>query len=179
MSAWATVVAGLGGTIVGGLIAWFIEFSRYRRHCRERWLDLRRELTVKLLDATEAMEHWLRRLNWVRHEPEPGSDDLSNPSYVHSKVDAASRLVWSIRTELDLVATDDERSAASEIVGKIRKMHEADIACAKAEADPESPNFDAVLDAAIEDWNRCRGEYEDARRAFVETVRQSLAPSST
>ena len=53
-------------------------------------------------------------------------------------------------------------------------MSDADIAFAKVDPDADPKGFET----ALAEVNRCFDEYQDARQAFVEIIRRSLAPSS-
>ena len=150
MNAWATVVAGLAGTIVGVLSAWFIEFSRYRRQRRERWLDLRRDLAAQLLSAIDDVMRY--------STTGPLTDEYIRES--DKKADVAYETAMRARSEIDFVCTDSERDAASTLHGAMSDYYFRFLT-------PEKPESDL------------KAEVEKLRVSYVSAVRSELAPSSS
>lgn len=156
MSAWPTVVAGLGGTIVGGLIGWFTEFSRYRRQCRERFLDQRRDLSARFLAAADVVNSYAEAVTLWGTVKEELTEKLSRAA------DDAVDDMYRLNSEMELVSTKPERDAA---------LHLAEVA------------RDYVTGAT--GWGdetplpTLRSALTDAREAFLTAARSELAPSSS
>lgn len=156
MSAWPTVVAGLGGTIVGVLSAWFIEFSRYRRQRRERFLDHRRDLSARFLAAADVVGSYAEAVYMQPIAKEESVEKLSR------EADDAIEEMHRFFSSMELVSTNPERDTASKLVEAAEFYM-----LGPSGWDPDTPI--PVLRSAL----------KDAREAFLTAARSELAPSSS
>jgi len=110
VSAWATVVAALGGTTLGLLGGMATEQLRYRRAAKERWLDERRDLFVALIyearSVVEAGQQW----RFHHNHADPSVDEM------HAEyLDAAEAVLQRRSIEIGLIASGRERDAATQL----------------------------------------------------------------
>jgi hypothetical protein len=156
MSGWVTVAGTLGGAVVGGGVGLVGERLRFRHDDRTRWLDLRRELAVRFLEATEDIYKWTRALSVNQTARDSGMEiqvhGASNEMEVFSRLQAADELTRKLHTEIDLVGTQAERDAAKRL-------------------------RDAVW-ATEKDRDNAEQETMDALEAFRQTARRGLVPEA-
>jgi hypothetical protein len=148
VSAWAAAVIGVVGTLVGtalgGLIAGLNEKSRWKREQAARWSDERRILYSQVIAACEDVVE----VTWT----------LEKPTYrdVHNALkDPTERLRGHV-AELELVGTENDATAARELLATARSVLTA------AVRDPEAP-----AQPLIEKWVAAREKFrQQARRGL-------------
>jgi hypothetical protein len=155
VNAWPTVVAGLGGTIVGGLAAWFIEFSRYRRQRRECFLDQRRDLSARFLAAADVVSSYAEAVHFQGIAKEELIEELNRAA------DDAVNEMYRLYSNMELVSTKTERDAALQVAEAARDY----MSGATGWDDTPLPKLRSAL--------------SDAREAFLTAARSELAPSSS
>jgi hypothetical protein len=176
---WATAVGTVAGAVVGGMIGIVTERLRAGDRRRERWLDLRRELAVRYLDATDQVWNWsslyTNLLNptglfagaGIRVDPASldfSLEDVSDPQEAQrNRINAETRL-RSLGTEIDLIGSDDERAAAMMLRTTMHHMGVMYDVAMRPDAD----------DAARKTFQDARQTYSDYRSRFEEAAREGL-----
>lgn len=108
MSVWVPVVAALAGTVVGGLIAWWIEERRWKRETATRWDDPRRVAYARFLGASLRFSY--RWNGFVSRR-----DFRKNLEYIRQ----LSEAVINTMAEADLLATDEVKNAADGVTSAV------------------------------------------------------------
>jgi hypothetical protein len=158
--AWIGVVgtatgAGIGGGIGGALTFWG-EHLRAARADRIRWLDLRRELAVRFLEATDEAFKWLIVRSNMLESAQQGMtwnvEGVTTQWEAGRKIINADNTIRGLHTEIDLVGSQNEREAAARLRSAVWNV--------------TGPNSsDETL-----------REHHEAREAFREAVRREIAP---
>jgi hypothetical protein len=156
VSAWPTVVAGLGGTSLGGGITWLIESSRYKRQRRARFLDQRRDLSARFLAAAEVVSSYAEAVAFRPIAPDELVEKLSRAA------DDAATEMYRLYSEMELVSTKPERDTALQLAEAAR-----DYLLGAGGWDDETP------------LPKLRSALSDAREVFLTAARSELAPSSS
>lgn len=178
VSEWPTVVAGLGGTALGALVtgglAWTRDKSRWRRDDRTRWIELRRDLAVRCLEATADVVTWSVATNsFLRLEAagrggfHPSVRGVSSAHDALQKWGESDARVHEVLLEIDLVGTEEERAAATQL---------REAAWGLASSGHPSPGQQEATETT-EKYRAAAAAYDVARAHFRQTVRKSLAPS--
>lgn len=108
-----------GGAVVG-VLALVGERLRSRARGRERWLDLRRELAVRFLDAIEDVHRWATMGTNLMVSETTGSpsitiEGVSSWQDASAKLGAADAAVRALSVEIGLVGSPEERAAAERL----------------------------------------------------------------
>lgn len=155
MDAWAVVVGTVAGALAGGGVGLLTQHLRFRHDDRSRWLDLRRELAVRFLDATDDIYKWTRNLAAMHTAAQSGIElqfeGISNDVDVMQKLHEADEQARKLNTEIDLVGSEAERAAAA-------RLRNAVWASEGEQAEEEA---------------------REARSAYQDTVRDALIPRSS
>lgn len=179
MSEWPTVVAGLGGTALGatatGSFAWLMEKSRRQHELHTHWLDARRDLAVRFLDAAEdVVELALQLTNLMRaDEGGPRVVMVGGPQTTGEAMEllhGADVRVRALNTEIDLVGSEGERQAAKDL----REAAWLTFSGSRVVGPDARPPED--VQAANADALRA---YQEARSRFRETVREGLVSAAS
>ena len=172
MSDWPTAVGSVSGGAVVGVLALVGERLRARARRRERWLDLRRELAVRFLDAIEEIHRWATQGTNLMVSETTGSptvtiEGVSSWMDASAKLGAADASVRALAVEIGLVGSREERSAA-------RRLREAVWTATSAYARTFDDVDDEKRKENVGQRDETLQEYMAARESFEEIVRQGL-----
>jgi hypothetical protein len=169
---WQVLVSALGGSALTGALALWGAHQRERWSDRTRWLDLRRDLAVRFLEAADDLLKWTTAQSNMSAFAETGGtltiDGVSDRWEAMRRVHEADMTVQHLNTEIDLVGTDDERVAAARLRAAVWKLAAANGRVAKDDESKQQRTFD--LEGAVR-------EQHAAREHFRETARRGLVPS--
>jgi hypothetical protein len=116
LSEWLSGAFALSGITVGWALNAVTDFVRRKREARLRWNDLRRELAVRFLAATERVWVWSNNFTNVSSAERMGVglsiEGGATYEDVMAKIAEADRDVRSLDTEIQLIGSDAEREAA-------------------------------------------------------------------
>lgn len=119
MTEWVPGSFALGGTALGWGLNALTDLLRRRRNARAHWNDLRRELAVRFLGATERVWVWSNNLANMTLAERTGIEltveGVRTRKDVISKIAEADRDVRSLDTEIQLIGSDAERDAANRL----------------------------------------------------------------
>ena len=172
MSTWAPGGFALGGIALGWALTTLTERGRRRHAAKVHWLDLRRDLAVKFLEATEDLDKWTLGFSNLAASIDSGGPLLSvegvtDLNEVLRRKAEADRRVYALRTEIELVGTREERDAAR--------------ALWKAVSDVGVAYADYLRSPSGEDKDAAQARHQDAvaervvrRLEFMSVVRSGL-----
>ena len=166
MSDWAVVVAGVGGTLAGsigtGAVTWWLEERRWKRSEQTRWLDDRRRLYARFLEAADEILTATSRLALETHAGAAMSVESMH------RVAEADRALRAAFSEIELVGGAAEVDAARRLRAAVWDLSGANT----AKPDDDDAERQTKLDAALSEWN-------SACDAFKQSARSSIQPGSS
>lgn len=167
MNAWAIVVAGIGGAVAGGLLtggfAWLVEKEHWARSEQTRWLDDRRQLYARFLQATDEVLQAT-----TLHDIAVGGGDVESLAEAGRRLGAADEAVRRGVAEIELVGGDDEVEAAQRMRQAVWSLSGAN--SLRPTNELSAHERQRRLDAAIREW-------DEAQKAFKAAARRSLQPA--
>jgi hypothetical protein len=163
MSSWAVVAGSRGGALIGVGSGLLIQHLRFRHDDRTRWLDLRRELGVRFLEAINDAFKWLLNISNMTTAAEHGLgfdvDGVSTVDEAHRRLHEADMAIQRLNTELDIIGSEEQRKAAARLRAAVW-----DVTTHREGTDEEKA---AQRQAATD-------EYFAARKHFEATLREGL-----
>lgn len=113
MNGWIPVIAALGGTVVGGLIGWWVDERRWRREKAIRWDDARYMAYARFLGASLRFSY--RWTGFVSRR-----DFRRNMEYVRQ----LSEEVFEAMAEADLLSSDAVKEATDQVAEAVTEIVE-------------------------------------------------------
>jgi hypothetical protein len=167
---WTSGLFALGGIALGWGLNAITESWRRRRDARTRWNDLRRDLAVRFLEATERVWEWSNKLTNMTKAEQTGMGLVYKGAETFeatmAKIGEADRDVRSLDTEIQLIGSDSEKESAHRLREAAWAVGAAYSAYQRAE--------EGEREARQREFDAANGDYVDARDAFLVSARKGL-----
>lgn len=175
MNPWTSGAFALGGIGLGWILTTLTEKSRRRHARRTHWLDLRRELGVRFVDATDNLQKWSLALSNIASakpgEPTIGIDGVTTVVEAMHRQGEAYHALGALATEMELIGTPAERAAAERLTRLVSEASTAYAAAVRLEGEERALR----LKDSVSTYSLARA----ARNDFLSTMRRGLLGEST
>lgn len=172
MPTWIAPVFTLVGVAAGWSLNILGDALRERQATRRRWDDLRRQLAIQFLDATDQVGRWANVATNISSFEKSGVgfefDGVSDRRVALAKISEADKQVRDLYIEIQLIGSDAERQAAALVRDATWKSATGYAAFQAADA--------AERAAKQREFETADGNCRVARDAYLETVRNELLP---